>query len=321
MRLKRSGWTLYWVASDGEEDCFVVARNSRSAVSVDANYCGFESRDLTAYGVKPIPVSIARAFEKRCEKEGGHCQWPWYADEWLLRKLGARLRDRDEITETLIDDTVYTRDTRGGKVPPRPIGRKFLQEFFKSRTVTRYGHEDKYSPSQTQIFTILGICVARCQEIEHLIAHSFILAVSDCEQRKYKTITDIVKGWKAKTLGQMLRSIEQGYEIEHRVRASLNLFLSMRNQLIHGLTTCKQYDIESTWGQDELVAFLALFELLSRSVRRALRASLYASILFANTHLNGNDPGGQQTLTRRELKEASLFPEIFRVRMGKTGTG
>lgn len=313
--LKRSGWTLYWVASDGEEDCFVVARNSRSAVSVDANYCGFESRDLTAYRVKPIPMSIARAFKKRSEEEGDPCQWPWYADEWLLKKLGAQMRDRDGITESLIDDTVYT---RGAKISPRLIGRKFLRTFFKSRMVTRFGHDDKYSPSQTQIFTILGVCVARCQEIESLIAHSFILAVSDCEQRKYKTVRDIIKGWKAKTLGQMLRSIEQGYQIEHRLHASLNLFLRMRNQLIHGLTTCEQYDIESTWGQDELIAFLALFEFLSRWVRRAFRASFYASILFANQHANGGNQEGQQTLTRRQLKEASLFPEIFMVRTSKT---
>jgi len=233
----RSGWNLYWVSSDGEEDCFIVARNSRSAARVEANYCGFETTDLTVHRVKPVPASVLRAWETRSTKEGNHHPCPWYADRWLLRKLGADFREREYVSETLIDDIVYANGSEG-PVRPRTIGRKHLEEFRAVKAFVRYGHEDRYSPSQMTLFTLLGICVARCQEIEHLIAHSFVFGgISGTERRKYKTIKDMIRGWKRKTLGQMLRAIEEVYEIEPTIHASLQLFLNMRNQLIHGITT------------------------------------------------------------------------------------
>mgnify|MGYP007135338631 CR=1 FL=1 len=42
-------WKLYWVESDGYEDCFVVAKNSHSARSVEANMNGFDISDATAF--------------------------------------------------------------------------------------------------------------------------------------------------------------------------------------------------------------------------------------------------------------------------------
>lgn len=120
-----SGWNLYWVSYDGEEDCFTVARNSRSARRVDADYCGFESGDAHAVRVKAIPTGILRSWERRREKYGYRQPLPWYADDWLLRRLGATFRDRDQLSETLIDDVVYTNGP-DGPVRPRIIGRRYL---------------------------------------------------------------------------------------------------------------------------------------------------------------------------------------------------
>lgn len=38
----KNKWYLYWVTSDGYEDCFVVARNAQAAKSLELNTNGFE---------------------------------------------------------------------------------------------------------------------------------------------------------------------------------------------------------------------------------------------------------------------------------------
>ena len=40
-------WKLYWVTSDGLEDCFVVAKNSRSAKRIEKDANGFEDQEVT----------------------------------------------------------------------------------------------------------------------------------------------------------------------------------------------------------------------------------------------------------------------------------
>jgi hypothetical protein len=308
----RSGWSLYWVSYDGEEDCFVVARNSRSARCHDANYCGFEADDCQVTRVKSIPKKTLQDWERRRSKDVRKPHpLPWYADDWLLRKLGATFRKYDHITETRIDDVVYTQGD-DGPVHPRIIGRRYLTEFKEVKAFQRYGHEDRYSPSQMTLLTILGICIARVQEIEYLIAHSFIFgAIDESERRKNQTISDLIKGWKRKTLGQMLRSIEYYWDIEPTVQASLQLFLQMRNELVHGLTTSDRYDIHTTWGRDETIGFLSLFELISRPLREAFKASLYASIDIGNTHLLKDQPEKQSKLSARQQKKIGLFAAFF----------
>lgn len=306
-----SGWNLYWVSSDGEEDCFIVARNSRSAQRVDAEYCGFDRDDVHATRAKAIPKKILNDWEKRRSKNSHRQPLPWYADAWLLRRLGASFRDREHLSETLIDDVVYT-NSPNGPVRPRVIGRRHLTEFRAIKAFQRYGHEDHYSQSQMTLFGILGICVARAQEIEHLIAHSFVLgAIAESERRKNQTIGELIKSWKRKTLGQMLRTIESNWDIDPTVHASLQLFLEMRNQLVHGLTTSERYDIRTSWGQDETIGFLSLFELVSRPLREAFKASLYASIDIGNTHLLKDEPEKQHLLTVRQRKKIGLFAALF----------
>lgn len=311
MQASEQRWGLYWVSSDGDEDCFVVARNSRSAAKVDAEYCGFDTSDLVVIRVKPVPPPLLRRWINRRRKEHDSFTLPWYADNWLLRRLGAEFRDRDSLFEILIDDVVYTRSP-DGPVTPRTIGEKHMREFQKVKAFQQYGHEDRYTESQMILFSLLGICVARCQEIEHLIAHSFILAaMSPSERKRNRTIQQTIEAWKKKTLGQMLTAIEEGYDIEPAVHAALRLFLGMRNQLIHGVTTSEKYDIHTSWGQDELIGFLSLFELVSRPLREAFESSLYASVEIGNQHFLADAPDRQILLKKRERAKIALFATFF----------
>jgi hypothetical protein len=176
----------------------------------------------------------------------------------------------------------------------------------------RYGHEDRYSESQMILFSLLGICVARCQEIERLIARSFILAaMSPSERKRNRTINQTVDAWKRKTLGQMLAAIEEGYEIEPTVHAALRMFLGMRNELIHGITTSDRCDIHTSWGQGELIAFLSIFELISRPLREAFEASLYASIQIGNEKFLADTPERKMPLSKRQRKKVALFAAFF----------
>jgi hypothetical protein len=283
---KYQRWGLYWVSSDGEEDCFVVARNSRSAKRVDADYCGFDTNDLAVHRIKPVPPDLLRCWLTRRKKEDNSFEIPWYADDWLLRRLGAQFRNRGSLSETLIDEVVYTKST-DGPVAPRTIGKKHLREFQKA--FQRYGQKDQYTESQMILFSLLGICIARCQEIEDLIAHSFIFAaMSPAERRRNRTIQETIDAWKRKTLGQMIAAIEEGYHVEPTVNAALRLFLDMRNQLVHGVTISERYNIHTSWGQDELIGFLSLFEMISRPLRKAFESSLYASIEIGKSFLQMN---------------------------------
>jgi hypothetical protein len=160
--------------------------------------------------------------------------------------------------------------------------------------------------------------MTRVQEIEHLIAHSFILGVIiDSEKKKNKTIRNLVDSWKRKTLGQMLRVIEENWDIEPMIHRSLRLFLDMRNKLVHGLTMSEQYDINTEWGQDEMIKFLLLFEVVSRPLREAFRAGFYASIELANTHQLKDQPEKQYPLTSRQKKKIGLFAAFFSPKLGE----
>lgn len=305
------------MASGGEEDCFVVARNKRSAAKLHADYCGFEPNELLVEQVASLLATIVRSFHKRQTKKGKAKLEPWYTDDELLEDIGAEFREIDGKTETLVNEVVYTTNS-GYTVPPRMIGERFLRDLKSQSWYQEYGDEDVYDERQQLLMTMLGICVARCQEIEHLICHSFIFAVSDRKENEDRTINDLRAEWKKKTLGQLFRIIDRGYEIQPEVRQSLELFLKMRNELVHGITTSDKYDIHTSWGQDELVAFLAFFEFMSRPIRKAFRASLYASIDFANTFMvNGSEEGLE--LTEEEKEEAGLFAAFFTVKQGDDG--
>lgn len=139
------GWSLYWISADGDEDCFVVARNSRSAARVEVEYSGFDPGDVSAIRVKPIPPNVLIAWRRQRTTRKAPLALPWYADKWLLTRLGARFRDRDGVEETLLDSVVYSRGTER-PTAPREIRAKFLEKFKAEPAFRRFGREDKYSP-------------------------------------------------------------------------------------------------------------------------------------------------------------------------------
>jgi hypothetical protein len=84
-------WNLYWVASDGFEDCFVVARNSRSACSVECQMNGFDLNEVQATKIMRIPESVERVY-KNGKRYKEH-PWPWYVyGKSFFEGLGAQFR-------------------------------------------------------------------------------------------------------------------------------------------------------------------------------------------------------------------------------------
>lgn len=281
----------------------MVARNIRSAIRVERDMNGFDLDEVGAVHVCRIPESVAK--RQLAVYKNEKVTWPWYGWDDLLKKLGAEFRVVEGRHETLVEDVVYSQG-----YPPRTIGRRFIKEFRQEKVFAEYGEEDRYTSSQNILFTLLGVCIARCQQIEHYIAHSFILAVSAKEKVRHKTIDDLTRAWKKKTFGQLIRTIEESYELEPALKASLEWFLEKRNQLVHGLTTHNQYDIKTGWGQDEMIAFLSIFEMMSRAIRKAFYACYLASIDYGNNYLL-EKPNPKMRLTRKQKNDMSVFPYFF----------
>lgn len=59
-------WKLYWVASDGLEDCFVVAKNSRSAKKIEKETMVLEQKYRHEIPNDDIIILI---------EKGGKCLW------------------------------------------------------------------------------------------------------------------------------------------------------------------------------------------------------------------------------------------------------
>jgi len=98
-------WNLYWVVSDGFEDCFVVARNSRSACSVESQMNGFELTEVEATKIMRIPERVVRAYQK--EKTYKEHPWPSYVyGKSFFEGLGAQFRTIDNREEMLLSDVV-----------------------------------------------------------------------------------------------------------------------------------------------------------------------------------------------------------------------
>jgi hypothetical protein len=107
-----SEWKLYWVEVhiDPTENCFVVAKNARQAVRVDAAGCGYDNDDASAEFVASIPEDLVAqatalhgAYQLRRKSsvwaptpvpkvpvpQEPKFPWPGYARDWLLERLGA----------------------------------------------------------------------------------------------------------------------------------------------------------------------------------------------------------------------------------------
>lgn len=273
-------------------------------MKIERDMNGFDYEEIEVHHACKIPEKVAKPYLKKTNST-----WPWYGYDDLLEKLNAEFRKIDDSEQILINDIVYQQGFR-----PRKIGARFLSDFEKGKVTPIGWEEDRYTAPQSTLLLMLGTCVARCQEIEHYIAQSFILGISSKEKSKYKTISDFAAGWKKKTFGQLIRTIEESYQLEETFKPALEHFLSCRNKLVHGITMTEEFDIRTSWGQDELVAFLVRFEYLSRAVRTAFRSCFYASIEIGNLHLI-KDEKGKIKLTKKQRSEAALFPHFFILRL------
>lgn len=309
-------WNLYWVASDGFEDCFVVARNSRSACSVESQMNGFELTEVEATKIMRIPERFVRAYKK--EKTYKEHPWPGYAyGKTFFEGLGAQFRTIDNREEMLLSDVVYAVDDyRPCSIHKRrTVGMRAVDELRRlpelADVINDHEDEDIWNGPVIHLVTALGMCLIRCQQIEHYIAHSFLLGISKKQKAKYNTINDLRAGWKKKTFGNMLLCIEEAWEIEPTVKAGLELFVECRNRLVHGLTTNERFDIRTDWGQRELWAFLYFFDIHSRIVKKAFQASYYASIHFAVERWGLPNGFPKRIFSKRQKDEVGVFAQFF----------
>lgn len=143
-------WKLYWVESNGYEDCFVVAKNSRSARSVEVHNNGFDISEISAIRIMDIPdILEEQAVKKFREWSKLHAPsqadranlhtWPWYADKWLLEGLGAQFRTMDDEEQTLLRDVVYARKA-SGECYTYSIGARALSE--RNESLPKYNNYD-----------------------------------------------------------------------------------------------------------------------------------------------------------------------------------
>ena len=288
-------WKLYWVESDGYEDCFVVAKNSRSAKSVEIQMNDFYSTDVVVTRILEIPdnfeVTANEKFRK-WSKEHAPQQvsnhnlhyWPWYADKWLLEALGAQFREIDGVDQVLLRDVVYSRRATG-ECYTYSIGAKALRERNESLPVyDNYDNETNIDITNV-LHQAMGMALTQCHEIEGLFSISFIFSISEKQRKRYRTFNDFFKGWDKKTLGGLFMAIQESFEIESETKMAMDLFIDMRNQLIHGITTTQRYDINTDWGQRELISFLDLFLSLCIPIRDIAASCYEVSIELANTFL------------------------------------
>lgn len=311
-----SKWKLYWVSSNGWEDCFVVAKNSRSAKRVEKDMNGFEDDDLEVTRVKDIPDK----YEKMANKKfidwsiKNNCNthlnveelqaWPYYAEDWLLKKLGAEFRYIDDQKEVLIDDIVYAPN----KV--YPVGLKSMKELYELTgdeilDITNVTYEG----IDETIENILGECLIIIHRIEDYITNSFIFAVGNEKYSEY-SIKELTKHWKEKfTFGKLIGLMKERFNIKPDVENSLQLFLHQRNKIAHGITKDERFDIDSLWGKKELVGFLALF-IQNAHILEPIIQSAYIASMSLSYYLMEQNPSLCSKKIKREIKEFHSDPFV-----------
>ena len=108
-------WNLYWVESDVSlENCFVVAKTRRSAEKHDEEIEGYSLGDCTATLVKPISPRILKIWRREGKKIETTSDFfllerdrPGYADDRLLKLLGAEFKYQDDARVTILDGRKY----------------------------------------------------------------------------------------------------------------------------------------------------------------------------------------------------------------------
>lgn len=109
----------------------------------------------------------------------------------------------------------------------------------------------------------------------------------------------------------MIASIKEAWEIDPVLNDGLQLFLDMRNQLVHGLTTSDRCDIKTDWGQRELIVFLMLFDIVSKTIKSAFKSSYFASIEFGIEHFGISSDIPADLIDYIREQDKSLFVSTF----------
>ena len=100
-------WTLYWVSSGTDEDCFVVARNGRSAARVEIEMNGFDSEQIGVERICVVPKSVEDGYFERGHENAPH-PWPWYVyGRAFFEGVGAEFRRIDGRLQMLLNEVVY----------------------------------------------------------------------------------------------------------------------------------------------------------------------------------------------------------------------
>ena len=285
---KLSNWNLYWVMSDSEDDCFVVAKTSRSAKSVEFHTCGLDWSELRAEKIMQIPRDIELQYWQYVKASGNKEHgWPSYARRNLLNLLKTEFRVLDGIEHMRLNDVVYEVGD-DGFVRVRDIGERASLAAASLASDLRETGILVQLPSVVHVPLLMeiGAAVVNCQRVEWQMAHSVILGIADARKRGNETVGQLINAWKRKTLGNMLRCIERSYDIQPIVHECLRSFVSMRNELIHSITTQERYDIENEWGRKELQAFLAMFRIFAAVTLAVFESTVLASYDFLQLHMH-----------------------------------
>lgn len=320
---KNNKWYLYWVTSDGYEDCFVVAQNAQAAKSLEFETNGFEWCMVKAKRIMEVPerydrienylwIRWLRVNVPEQAKIPNIHKRAYYASNWLLERLGASWRTIDEREQILLLDTVYTYDEEG-KWYTYNIGAKTLIEDLDRNIKFDFNNYSMFDDGIERIlYEMMGMATKKCHEIEYCFSNSFVFAVSENQKKKYNTINDFLKGWSKKTLGNLITSIEESFEIKEEWKICIKGFVEMRNQFIHGLTTKERYDINNEWGRRELISFLSIFLNYCEPVKDIAESCYIFSIYFANDKLIDKKENKMPIEKTEYIKEKlALFNEVF----------
>ena len=315
-------WKLYYVESDGYEDCFVVAKNQRSAIRIDRDMNGFETKDLKATLICSIPDSLEEVADARflewsrknapsqvSKIESGKLHaWPYYPDQWLLKELGASFRVAEGAEEILLDGVVYSCDANGLH-HTRTIGVRALWKLNPDLPKV-VPIDEETADIKTIIYQMLGMALRESQEIEWFLNHSFIFAFSDKQRRKIKTIDEAIEYWSHKTLGAMVNIMKESFEFSEDVENGFKLFIDMRNRLVHDILRSERYNIDTNWGQRELMAYLDLFLTLCEPIKEIATACCDVSFALGEDLFGDSIPNWE-----RNPNLAGLFSASFSVKL------
>lgn len=289
-------WYLYWVTSDGFEDCFVVAQNVQAAKSFEFQTNGVEGNMVKAERIMEVSdrydkienylwIRWSRKHAPEQIKNPNIHQRAYYARNWLLKRLGARWRTIEGRDQMLLLDTVYTYDYEEGW-SKYTVGAKTLMEDMHRNVKFDLENYSMFDEGVEEIlYEMIGRATRECHQIEYYFSNSFVFAMSESQKKKYNTINDFIKGWSKKTLGNLITSIEESFEIKEEWKICIKGFIEMRNQFTHGLTTKERYNIDDEWGRRELISFLVIFLNYCEPIKAIAESCYIFSIYFANDKL------------------------------------